>query len=213
VTVETAHKFGGVFCQQLLEHGQVDLAVNQARSTLLTAGRADAAVPVLFMRLKSGQLWSDEADARGQVLGAKNPRIFWTGLLRMIEQGKCTPIIGPRTHARWLPTPNQIAHSWAAEHGYPFADKARLARVARYMASSQGEDFARYELADTLQRMFRERLPEGLRPDEEFETLSELIAEVGWQTLTADDPNEPHRVLASLNLPLYLSTNPDSFMV
>jgi hypothetical protein len=34
------------------------LAVNQARSTLLTTGRPDAAVPVLFMRLKDGRLWS-----------------------------------------------------------------------------------------------------------------------------------------------------------
>ncbi|MCP4516716.1 MAG: CHAT domain-containing protein, partial [Delftia sp.] len=84
VTVETARKFSAAFYSQLLEHGYVDLAVNQARSTLLTAGRADAAVPVLFMRLKSGQLWSDEADVRGQVLGSKNPRIFWSGLLRML---------------------------------------------------------------------------------------------------------------------------------
>jgi hypothetical protein len=35
----------------------IDLAVNQARSTLLTIGRPDAAVPVLFMRLKDGLLW------------------------------------------------------------------------------------------------------------------------------------------------------------
>jgi hypothetical protein len=45
----------------LAEHGMVDCALNQARSTLLTAGRPDAAVPVLFMRLKSGQLWEDMA--------------------------------------------------------------------------------------------------------------------------------------------------------
>jgi hypothetical protein len=37
----------------------VDCALNQARSVLLTADRPDAAVPVLFMRLKSGQLWED----------------------------------------------------------------------------------------------------------------------------------------------------------
>jgi hypothetical protein len=38
----------------------VDLATNEARSTLLTARRPDAAVPVLFMRLKSGRLWAEE---------------------------------------------------------------------------------------------------------------------------------------------------------
>ena len=36
----------------------IDLAVNQARSTLLTTGRPDAAMPVLFMRLKDGRLWN-----------------------------------------------------------------------------------------------------------------------------------------------------------
>jgi CHAT domain-containing protein len=60
VTVATVRRFSEVFYRQLLEHGQVDLATNEARSTLLTARRPDAAVPVLFMRLKSGRLWADE---------------------------------------------------------------------------------------------------------------------------------------------------------
>ncbi len=58
VSVETARKFSAAFYQRLLDHGQVDLAANEARSMLLTAGRPDAAVPVLFMRLQSGQLWT-----------------------------------------------------------------------------------------------------------------------------------------------------------
>jgi len=57
VSIVSARKFTSTFYQRLLEHGQVDLAANQARSLLLTAGRPDAAVPVLFMRLKSGRLW------------------------------------------------------------------------------------------------------------------------------------------------------------
>jgi CHAT domain-containing protein len=56
VTVESARKLSSVFYRRLLEHGYVDQAMNEARSSLLTAGRWDAAVPVLFMRLKSGQL-------------------------------------------------------------------------------------------------------------------------------------------------------------
>jgi len=212
VTVETARKFSGAFYKRLLEHGQVDLAVNEARSALLTAGRPDAAVPVLFMRLKSGQLWGSEADARGTVLGEKNPRIFWSGLIRMIQQGKCTPIIGPHVHGRWLPNRGEIAKSWANQHGYPFARKDDLARVAQYMASSQGEDFPRFELLDKLMNEFKSRLPEELRSTQKFKTLTEMVQSVDWKTLAADDPNEVHRVTASLNLPLYLTTNPDSFM-
>lgn len=212
VTVDTARKFSGVFYKRLVEHGQIDRAGNEARSSLLTAGRPDASVPVLFMRLKSAQLWSNEVDARGEVLGAKNPRIFWTGLIRMIQQGKCTPIVGPRVYGRWIPNRNEIAQRWSVEHGYPFGDKVNLARVAQYMASSQGEDFPRGELMDTSMKEFLRRLPEELRPAKKFNSLTELVHAVGFQNLVADDPTEVHRVLASLNLPLYLTTNFVSFM-
>jgi hypothetical protein len=57
VTVLTARQFAATFYQRLLEHGTVDLAMNEARGTLITNGRFDAAVPVLFMRLPDGRLW------------------------------------------------------------------------------------------------------------------------------------------------------------
>jgi len=213
VTVETARKFGAVFYKRLLEHGQVDVAVNEARSALLTAGRPDAAVPVLFMRLKSGQLWSAEADARGTVLGVSNPRAVWTDLIETIKKGKCTPIVGPRAQGRWLPTPEEVAQRWAETYGYPFADQEKsMARVAQYMATTLKEYRPHREWLDTLAAQFTTRLPDELRPLEEYETLTELVHKVGWSGLVADDPNEPHRVLASLNLPLYLTTNCDSFM-
>ncbi len=213
VAIETARKLNSTFYRRLGEHGCIDRALNEARSTLLTAGRPDAAVPVLFMRLKSGQLWDAAADARGEVLGASNPRIFWSGLSKMIQSGKCIPIIGPRVHGRLLPTTETIAEQWAQVHGYPFADKQVLARVAQYMASSQGQDFPRLEWLDTLQTTFVQRLPEALRPTRKLKALSEMVSAAGWANLVAGDPNDPHTVLASLGLPLYLTTNPDSFMV
>jgi hypothetical protein len=213
IAVRTARKLSSVFYRRLAEHGVVDRAVNEARSTLVTAGRPDAAVPVLFMRLKSGELWGSEADVRGEVLGTRNPRIFWTGLVRMIQEGRCTPIIGPRVHGRWLPTPQEIARHWSDVHTYPFADKDDLARVAQYMATNQGEDFPRCEFLDMLKAELIQRLPEGLRPETGLETLTALIQAVGWSNLVADDPNEVHRTLAGLSLPLYVTTNCDSFMV
>ena len=65
VTVTTARKFAATFYRRLLEYGLVDVAANEARSTLLTAGRFDAGVPVLFMRLKSGRVW-DMVKAAGR---------------------------------------------------------------------------------------------------------------------------------------------------
>jgi CHAT domain-containing protein len=57
VTVLTARQFAATFYQRLLAHGTVDLAMNEARGSLITNGRFDAAVPVLFMRLPDGRLW------------------------------------------------------------------------------------------------------------------------------------------------------------
>ncbi len=212
ISIESALKFGTTFYQRLLEHGQVDQATNEARSTLLTAGRPDAAVPVLFMRLKSGQLWGAEADARGQVLGAKNPRIFWKALIKNIQTGKCTPIVGPRVRGRWIPDPSEIACAWAKEYEYPFSDGHDLTRVLEYIAVSQGEDYPRYELLDAMKRMFDERLPQGLKDGQELDTLAETVEAIGWDDLTADDPNEVHKMLARLDLPLYLTTNYDNFL-
>jgi hypothetical protein len=59
--VQSARLFSGEFYRRLLEHDTVDLAVNEARDKLLTEGRHDAAVPVLFMRLQDGRLWQAPA--------------------------------------------------------------------------------------------------------------------------------------------------------
>ncbi len=58
VSITTARQFSAAFYRHLLAHGIVDLAVNQARSLLLTDKRPDAGMPVLFMRLKDGKLWN-----------------------------------------------------------------------------------------------------------------------------------------------------------
>ena len=213
VAIETARRFEAAFYGRLLEHGYVDRAVNEARSTLLTAGRADAAVPVLFMRLKSGHLWGAEADARGQVLGRQTPHVFWSTLIRNVQRGKCIPIVGPRAYGQWLPGRAEIARALAAEHQYPFVNVEDLARVTQYMATSGGDDFPRYEVLEVLLGRLSQRLPEVLCPGGSCGSLTEWIEAVGWRDLVADHPNEAHQVLAGLDLPLYLTTNPDPFMV
>lgn len=48
------------FYQQLMAHGVVDRALNEARGTLDTLAHPNAATAVLFLRLKSGRLWQPE---------------------------------------------------------------------------------------------------------------------------------------------------------
>lgn len=229
VSLTTARQVGAVFYRRLLESGAVDCALNAARSALLTAGRPDAAIPVLFMRLKSGQLWSAEADARGAILGRTPPQDFWPALIRRIENGECIPIIGSRVHDRWLPSPQEIAQNWVKTYGYLFTDVDSLAAVGQYLATTQGEDYPRQELLESLRAGFVERLPGGLLPDDwptgvslkeqlralrrRYRSLTEMVKAIGWPALASGNPNEIHAVLADLRLPLYLTTNCDSFMV
>jgi hypothetical protein len=56
VPVETARAFAQVFYRQLLRHGLVDLAANQARASMLSGQRPGVHIPVLFMRLADGRL-------------------------------------------------------------------------------------------------------------------------------------------------------------
>ncbi|MBN1877780.1 MAG: CHAT domain-containing protein [Anaerolineae bacterium] len=56
IAIPTAQALTRTFYDRLAAHCQVDLALNEARSHLLTAQQVGAAVPILCMRLKSGEL-------------------------------------------------------------------------------------------------------------------------------------------------------------
>ena len=60
VPVDVAQSFSRVFYRELMDHGEVDRADNAARSSLLSAGMRGAAIPVLFMRLRFGQLFANQ---------------------------------------------------------------------------------------------------------------------------------------------------------
>jgi hypothetical protein len=59
VPIDVAQSFSRVFYHELLDHGEVDRASNAARSSLLSAGMRGAAIPVLFMRLRYGQIFAN----------------------------------------------------------------------------------------------------------------------------------------------------------
>lgn len=57
VDTETSRRFAHEFYRQLLQHGIVDLAANQARATLLTRMLPGSAIPLLYLRLPDGCLF------------------------------------------------------------------------------------------------------------------------------------------------------------
>lgn len=109
----------------------------------------------------------------------------WENLMRRIKEKKCTPFLGAGACAGTLPLGSEISRTWAKEYNYPLSDDWDLARVSQFMAVDQDDMFPK----ENIQRQFR--------------------------TITPPDftkRNEPHALLADLNLPIYITTNYDSFM-
>lgn len=109
----------------------------------------------------------------------------WEGLLEAIKNQDCTPFLGAGACAGTLPLGRELAEKLADSCQYPFPDRANLPRVSQYIAVTQDPKLPRYRVRDEIQRR-------GL-PD-------------------FTNPNEPHRLVADLRLPLYITTNFDGFL-
>jgi SIR2-like domain len=111
----------------------------------------------------------------------------WDVLLRRINQGRCTPFLGAGASYGVLPLGGDIAKQWAEQYEYPMEDRSNLIAVSQFLA---------LKYSDSV-------FPKDL--------IVEMFAKAGEPDFS--DPTEPHRVLASLNLPVYVTTNYDDFMV
>jgi hypothetical protein len=109
----------------------------------------------------------------------------WDQLVERIKAGRCTPFLGAGACGKRLPVAAKLARTWATKHGYPLEDDQDLAQVAQFM----GVQF------------------DPMRPKEE---LAKAFATVRLPNFKA--ANEPHALLAELQLPVYLTTNYVNFM-
>jgi SIR2-like protein len=104
--------------------------------------------------------------------------------MRRIASGRCTPFLGAGACAGVLPLGSEIARQWSSECDYPFENEYDLASVAQYMSV----------------------IVDSMEPKDKIVTL---LQQIGPPPQAQD---EIHSVLASLPLPLYITTNYDSFM-
>jgi hypothetical protein len=201
VTMQTVAEFMPAFFRELQRDGLIDRAVSVARGTVRE--RMDWWVPVLFMRLKSGRLWYAPGFAEER-RGLEK----WPALLRNIQQGRCTPILGPALTDYLLGSRRQIAQRWAETYHFPMAahDRENLPQVAQYLAVNQDAMFLRDELQAYVCREIRARYNLSPEDDKCGTSLNELVSKVGAD-LQAENPAEPHRVLAQFPLPVYITAN------
>jgi hypothetical protein len=207
IPVKTAQAFAAIFYRQLFEHGQVDLAANEGRSSLLTAKLPGVSIPVLFMRLCSGQLLGE----RGKIIGDR-AKSFWNTLLDNIAEKECTPFLGPGMTAGLLPSPADLAQKLAAEYNYPFPTTQSLPRVAQF-ACTIDKRRPRKKILRAMISGFKSRM--GLKTDSESQecSLCKIMETSNWSDCSQEFfENEIHHQLADLKLPLYITTNFDDFM-
>jgi hypothetical protein len=203
VPIKTATEFSRSFYGELIEHGQVDRASNAARASVMTARLPGAAIPVLFMRLRSGQLLGK----RGMILGDVSDA-HWRTLVSKIRRGQCTPILGPGVASELLPTHEDLARALASGR-YPFADTADLRRVSQFLGTMDPDEM-RESVLGQLTVSLRRNLGSS-NGTAKIGRLSDLQLDQ-WKRLSQGFETEIHQQLATLGLPLYLTTNFDNFL-
>ncbi len=131
IPVETARAFTQVFYRQLLRHGQVDLAANQARAAMLSGHWPGAHIPVLFMRLADGQLLAPNPARSALSAMLADEEFNWFAP----ETGAYLPLPVEVVHL----TGQQIVRSFEAQDVEPTAAIDILQAVEEIFPSPNGE--------------------------------------------------------------------------
>ncbi len=210
MSMETAARFMPAFFREVCRDGQIDRALAAARGEV--RDRPDFWMPVLYSRLKSGQIWYVPRFS-GSGFDA------WEALHNAIHEKRCTPVLGPGLMEPWLGRQSELARHWAEKYRYPLAsfDRDELPRVAQYISRRDGAVALQSELNRALREEIQKRFPSAI-PGElaqaEFWTLPQArkvmraVAEQSW-----DGPAmQIQRWLAGLRLPIYITTNPDDLL-
>jgi hypothetical protein len=211
ISMQTVEEFMPAFFQSLGQTGEIDRAMTVARGTVRE--RHDFWMPVLFMLLKDGSIWY-EPGFRGES-GERVKFSGWPGLIASIQDGKCTPILGPGLYEWLLGSQRDIARRWAEEYDYPMApyERESIVHVAQYLAATQ----KRYFVLSALRRHIKKEIMRFHKDDLDKEflksnpSLNQMVKKVGAGRRQRDT-NELYSVLARMPFPIFLSANPGSLM-
>ena len=218
VTIGAMNDFVPALFRQLVRHGTIDRAVSLARSEI-AADHLEWWAPTLISRLRTGELFrrtaflADPGDRFGE---------HWEGLLTAIVNGRCTPILGPALLERFVGTRAELAVRLARhfERPVPRGDPDLLALVTQQLALAKTPEVLRRRLLMLIAEMVAERfrgaappellaaLPTDVRP---AALLARLRAILDF-AVTREGPSEPHNLIARLELPIFVTTNPDDIL-
>lgn len=126
----------------------------------------------------------------GLLMPNEQEGIDWDLLLERIKDGNCTPFLGAGACAGKIPFGSQFANEWAKKYGYPMEDSYDLIHVAQFVAVKKDSTTPKEVMCKKIKEILKEVTPSYF-----------------------EEPNEPHGMLADLELPIYVTTNYDDLMV
>jgi CHAT domain/SIR2-like domain len=208
ISMETVSRFMPTFFHELQRDGQIDRAMAAARGAV--RDRHDWWAPTLFMRLRSGRIWYVSGLGRTGEPFEKFPALIYE-----IKRRKCTPILGPGLSDQLLGSRQEIAQRWAKNFHFPMAPHYRddLPQVAQYLSVNLSYEFPRDELGQYLLHAlvdgYGDQLPAEYYRDRKIESLplNKLMSDV-WRIRYPEGTVDPYGVLASMPIPLYVTTQP-----
>lgn len=200
ITMDTMAEFMPVFFRELQQDGIIDRSMAVARGAVRQ--RPDSWMPVLYMRLDKGSIWS----------GFTDPATFrkWPSLISFIQKGNCTPILGPGLVDPIIGSHREIAQHWAEDFHYPMFpyERGSLPQVAQFLSVDQyaffPKDALERHLRDHIQKMFSTELPKEML--NENTAIDELITIIGANRRKRI-PWDAYLVSASLPVSVYITAN------
>lgn len=204
VSMITMKEFMPCFFKELQRDGQIDRAVAVARGRV--RDRLDWWSPTLFLRLRSGRLWYTPGfSGEGSM---KN----WPALLRNIQKGRCTPLLGPGLMEYLVGSRHNLARDWSQTFRFPLPQsKGDLPEVAQFLAYEQDKQFPRDELIRYFQAYLLRQHPEIIKRAIDPTDISGVMRDV-WENQVSAQSDDPFLVLAKLPLPIYVTTNVSSIL-
>jgi hypothetical protein len=214
VSMETAKQFMPTFFQHLADHGEVDRAAATARSRVMD--HPDWWMPVVFTRLDSARIWYPPGF--GIADAGADP---WESIVGNLKAAACTPILGPTMNETLFGSRGELASYWGEIYRYPMSGREAedLPRVAQYLAITRQGAFPRREFYKSIYRRILDKFPDDVAArfldlDDRgvIDELGSLVSTVG-AAIRRRDPLDPHTVLASYKLSVYITTDPSDLLV
>lgn len=203
----TVGQFLATFVAELVRDGIADRAAAAARQQIRHS--PEWWVPVLYSRLRDGrafQVWEPETHRR-----------VWTTLTVTEPVGMLTPIVGPGLDSDIVGSRQDIARQLVEQWQLPItsATQDNLGRVTQYLSTRSDSVSVRRAVLREMSTEISRRRGQAEPGDPVWNIPADplddadpaaAIRAIG-RRLRASDPDDPYRVLAEMNISVYVTTS------